>query len=129
MTFTYDPTNDIGRVRRTIPDKVDGDYFWTDEEIQSFLDDEGGSWRRASALALETMASDDLLVLKAVRVQNLETNVDRTAKILLERAKQLRVMADSADVTDNAGFEIAEFASTEHQYRERVYNYGLKEVI
>lgn len=127
MTYTYDPTTDIGRVRRTIPDKVETDAFWTDEEIQSFLDDESGDWRKATALALETMASDDLLVLKVIRVQNIETNTDRMAKVLFERAKSLRELAASSGAGDS--FEIAEFASTEHQIKERVFGQYIRRAI
>lgn len=122
MVYTYDLTTNIGRVRRTIPDKIEDDAFWTDEEIDSFLNDENGDWRRATALALETMASDDLLVLKAIRVQNLETNVDRAANMLLKRASVLRQLASDADSTSGDAFDIAEFAVTDHQYRERVLN-------
>jgi hypothetical protein len=96
MTYTYDPTTDIGRIRRTIPDKVEDDAFWTDEELQSFLLDEG-DWRRATALALETMASDDLLVLKVIKIQNIETNTDRMASALMKRAQKLRDLAVEAD--------------------------------
>lgn len=127
MTFTYDPTNDIGRVRRTLPDKVQADAFWTDEEIQSFLEDESSNWRRATALALETMASDDLLVLKTIRVQNIETNTDRMAKILLDRAKRLRELADVATADSGDSFDYAEMVVTDHQYRERIYNQALRD--
>lgn len=129
MSFTYDPTTNVGRIRRTIPDKIEDDAVWTNEELQSFLDDEGGDWRRATALALETMASDDLLVLKTIRVQNIETNVDRMAKQLFDRAKRLRDLAMDADANAGDAFDFAEVAVTDHQYRERVWNQALRESI
>lgn len=122
MTYTYDPTNDIGRVRRTLPDKEEADAIWTDEEIQSFLNDEGSDWRRATALALETMASDDLLVLKVVRIQNIETNTDRLAKALFDRAKKLRELAAEADSSAGDSFDFATPIVSDHQYNEHVWN-------
>lgn len=126
MSFTYEPTTNIGRVRRTIPDKVELEAFWSDEEIQSFLNDEGGDWRRACALALETMASDNLLVMKVIRVQDVETNTDRMAKLLMDRAKNLRELSAIEDSTTGDSFEVAEVVVTDWQFRERVYNQALR---
>lgn len=125
MTYTYDPTTDIGRIRRTIPDKVEADAFWTDEELQSFLLDEG-DWRRATALALETMASDDLLVLKVIKIQNIETNTDRMASALMKRAQKLRDLAVEADANDGDAWDIAEFVLDDNQYKERVFSQALR---
>lgn len=124
--FTYDPTTDVGRVRRTIPDKDEANAFWTDAEIESFLVDEDNNWRRATALAIETMASDDLLVLKVVKVQNIETSLDRMMSALLKRAKQLR--DDAAVEEANAGdaFEVAEVIVNDFQWRERVLGQALR---
>lgn len=127
MTYTYVLTTDIGRVRRTLPDKVEADAIWTDEEIDSFLTDEGGNWRRATALALETMASDDLLVLKNIKVQNIETSSDRHAAQLLKRAALLRKLADDADAEEDAGaFDIATMIVTDAQYKEEVLGSTLR---
>lgn len=120
MTFTYDPTTDIGRVRRTIPDKDNNeDTFWTDEEIQSFINDEG-DWRRAAALALETMASDSALVMQLIHVQDLRTDGASVSNALLKRAQMLRQQANDSDANDEGGFEIAELVYDDFSYRERI---------
>lgn len=126
MTYTYNPTDNIGRVRRTLPDRVEADAIWTDEEIESFLLDEDGDWRRATALALETMASDQLLVLRVIRVQNIETSTDRLMMAMLKRASALREQAKEADASDGSAFEIAEVVVDDNQYRERVWNQALR---
>jgi hypothetical protein len=126
MTYTYIPTNNIGRMRRTIPDRVEADAIWTDEELQSFLDDCANNWRRATALALETMASDNLLVLKVIRIQNIETNTDRLMSALLARAKRLREDASDEDSLDDGAFDVAEIIVNDHQYRERIYGQALR---
>jgi len=56
MSFTYVLATDIGKIRLTISDKDALDYYFTDEELQSFLDTEG-SVNLASAAALESWAA------------------------------------------------------------------------
>jgi hypothetical protein len=117
--FTYVLGTDIGRVRRTIPDKEEDDAFWTDEDIQSFLDDEG-DWRRASAACLESMAADSALVLQVIQVQDLRTNGAETARILLTRAKLLREQATTIDNDGDGEFDIIPMAIDDFGYRELV---------
>jgi hypothetical protein len=124
--YTYDLATDIGRVRRTIPDRTEQDAIWSDEEIASFISDEGGSWRLATALALETIASDNLLVLKVLRVQNIETNTDKMAQALMQRATKLREIDTAFDSDDGGDFDFAEVVETEFQLRERLYNQALR---
>lgn len=56
MTVTYDISNDIGKVRLIIGDKVIADAVFTDEEIQVFLTSEGSNNLAAAAL-LEAWAA------------------------------------------------------------------------
>jgi hypothetical protein len=59
MTFTYDLTTDIGKVRLLISDKVnahDAPAHFSDEELQVFLTS-GGSVRCGAAQALEAWAA------------------------------------------------------------------------
>jgi hypothetical protein len=127
MSFTYNLATNIGKVRRTIPDKEETDAIWSDEEITSFLDDENNDWRRASALALEIMASDELLVLKTIRIHNIETNSDRMASALMKRAQSLRQLAKEADAdTDASSFEIIEMVTDDNQYQNKVLNAALR---
>lgn len=105
MTFTYDLSTDIGRVRRTIPDKDEDEAFWTDEDLQSFIDDEG-NWRLASAACLEAMASDSAMVLQVIQVQDLHVDGTQAAKLLLQRAKLIRELAFTLDTADDCGFDV-----------------------
>lgn len=126
MTYTYDLSTDVGKVRLTIPDRVEADATWSDEEIQTFLDVENDNWRRATALALETMASDDLIVLKVMKVQNIEVDAAKVMESMLKRAKSLRELAKEAEADETDGFEIAEMVTNDWQYRERIYNQALR---
>jgi len=56
MSYSYDLSTDIGKIRLIISDKTDTDYHFEDAELQSFLDTEG-SVNLASAAALESWAA------------------------------------------------------------------------
>jgi hypothetical protein len=127
VAFTYVLGTDIFRVRRTIPDRVEAEAIFTDEEIQSFVDDEG-DWRRGTALALETIASDEALVQKVQRFGDFQTDGASVARALLGRAKSLRDQASDADAADDGGaWDIAEMVTGPFSYRERVYNEALRD--
>jgi hypothetical protein len=53
MSFTYDLSTLIGQVRLKIQDKTEATAFFTDEELQVFLDDNDDSVNLAAADALE----------------------------------------------------------------------------
>jgi len=66
MSFTYDLTEDVGKLRLRIGDTVTGSgprpesgvaSNFSDEELQHFIDTEG-TLERAIALALETLATE-----------------------------------------------------------------------
>jgi hypothetical protein len=126
MTWSYDPLTDIGRVRRTIPDRVQVDGVFSDEEIASFIADEG-DWRRATALALETIATDEALVQKVQTVQGFQTDGARLATALFTRATALRDQASLADAESGAAFDIAEQVTGPFSMRERVYDDALRQ--
>ncbi len=126
MTFTYDPTTDLGKVRLLIPDRSAASAFFNDEEIETFLVIEDGV-QRATALALETMASDQAMVLKVIRVQDLSTDGRAVSQALLERAGKLRSQAEAADAAQVGGsFDIAEWGVTPFADREILWNDALR---
>lgn len=125
MTYTYNPSTDIGRIRRTLPDRIEATAIWTDEELQSFLNDEDG-WRRATALALETMATDNALVLKVIQVQAIRTDGASLARALLARAATLRTQADTDDANSGDAFDVIEMIGNDFQYRQKILNDSLR---
>ena len=74
MAFTYDPSTSRGRVRLMIPDRRPDEAIFSDVEIDTFLNIEGDSIKRAAALALETIAADEALVQKVMTRLDLSTN-------------------------------------------------------
>lgn len=124
MTFTYDPTNDIGKVRMMIPDRVESDALLTDEEIEAYLDMNGDDVRYAAADALDMIASDQALTLKVITLMDLRTDGPATARALMERADKLRTLADNeeaaAEAEDGGLLDYGEMVYDEFTRRERV---------
>lgn len=114
MSFTYLPSTDVGKVRLLIMDTNPAAHVFEDEDLIALLGMEGGRVKRAAALALETMASNEAFTQKAIKLLDLSTDGPKVAAELRARAKSLREQ-DAADVLTEqtadgyAGFEIAEW--------------------
>ena len=94
MAFTYDPTTDIGRVRLLAADTDEDNFIFSDAELTVFLEIEGGSKRRAAAMALEALANDKATI--AVRVQRgggISEDLTSVPTLLLAQAQRLRDQA------------------------------------
>ncbi len=120
MTFTYDTTTDIGKVRMLIPDRDENNAIFQDEEIQAFLDLNDSSVKRAAAEALETIASDQALTLKVISTLDLTTNGASVSDALLKRAERLRTASEDEDAGDGTLFDYGEMVVNEFTKRERV---------
>lgn len=113
-------SSDTARLRLLIPDRVDPPVF-DDDELATFLALETGL-KRAAALALEVIASDEALTQKVIRVQNLSTDGAATARVLLGRAEKLRDQATQDEEREDGGaFDIAEMPGTVFAERERIF--------
>jgi hypothetical protein len=128
MPFTYDITTNRGKVRALIPDRLivdtNGDqaYFFDDAEIDYLLTAEGNVVKKAAALGLEIMASDEAYVQKALKLLDLTTNGPAVAAELRARAALLRAQAEKeeADSTTVAEFDWAEWVVNDFSGRERL---------
>lgn len=129
MAFTYNgPSTDAGKVRLLIPDKDVDNGIFQDDEIDGLLAMEG-SVKGATALALETIASDTVMVEKVIKTLNLQTDGAKASDALLKRAAMLRAQAaaERAMVDDGAGyFEVSEWVIDDFSYRERAWNAALR---
>ena len=127
MPFTFDAGTDIRKVRLLIPDRIEAEAIFQDDEIEEFLELEGGNVKRAAALALETIAVDEALVQKALDLPDLKTDGAKTADVLLKRARMLREQATSEKEMDVEGqFGWAEVVYDDFSARERIRNQGLR---
>lgn len=124
--FSYVLSTAIGKVRLLVPDNRPDSYVFEDDELVAFLSLEGDSVRRAAAMALETIAADEALVLKAVRLLDIQTDGPKVADSLLKRAKLLREQAEIDDaVAGNGAFDIAEQVYDSFGARQRWINIGI----
>lgn len=128
MSFSYVAGTDVATVRLLIMDTNAGSYVFEDAEITTFLGLETGA-KRAAALALETMASNEAFTLKVIRLLDLQTDGAKTADALMKRAASLRSQADADDAaTDGGAFDFAEWAVSDFAYRGIVVNQALRGV-
>lgn len=91
----------------------------TDAALTAFLALEDNRDKRGAALALETIASDQAMVLKVMRLLDLTTDGAKVSDALLKRAQALR---DQDAVEDVAGaFGYAEGVFNSFSERERLW--------
>jgi hypothetical protein len=100
--ITVDPTTSIGLVRLLISDTTEADPVFTDTEITAFLTLESTNARLAAAVALETLASNEAMVSKVIRTNDLSTDGTKVAAELRARAALLREQATGSDTTGTA---------------------------
>lgn len=130
MSFEYDLSTDVGKVRAIIPDTNISAYIFENEEVEAFLSMERGGVKRAAALALETIASNETMVLKVIRLLDLQTDGAKVSEALLKRAALLRQQA-KADADELAGddrpaFDVAEMVIDGWQAEEYLWNSALR---
>ena len=120
MSFVYDPSTDAGKVRLLISDTQDLNHIFEDTEIASFLDISGDP-RLAAAMALESIAVSEVLLLKVITTQNLSTHGEKMGRILKELAESLRVRVDQ-----DYAFDWAEMVTNSSSEIDRIYKQFLR---
>ena len=80
--------------------------------------------KRAAALALETIATNEALVLKVLTRVDVQTDGAKLAEALLKRSGLLRAQADAVDAAadDFDGFEVVEMVTNDFGARQYAYN-------
>jgi hypothetical protein len=103
-----DYSTDNGRVRLLIPDTDADNQLLIDPQIEALLSMEG-SVKLAAAAALEIIASNEALVGKVIKTQDLSTDGPKVAAELRSRAKDLRQQVDEGVGDDSVGFDVLDF--------------------
>lgn len=120
MANSYDATDLTNRnlVRLLIndTDTTEGKFIFNDEEIDGFLTLEGSDVRLAAAQALDTIAVNEVLVQKRIKLLEIQTDGPAEAKALMARAEQLRDTVDA-----DADFDWAEMVVDDFSARERIW--------
>lgn len=109
--MAIDFATDEGRVRLLINDVDESQPVFDTDEVEAFLDMEGGSVKRAAAQALDTIADNEALTAKVITSQDLKVDGAALANSLRARANALRDQADTeAEATSGHEFFVAGFA-------------------
>lgn len=96
--FTNDPTTYIGLIRMRIFDEDPANVIFSDEKIASvYATLERSNIKRTAAFLLETIATQQALILKVIKNLNLQTDGAKLADSLVKQAKDLRAQADEED--------------------------------
>ena len=119
MTFTTDPTTDIGFVRLRVFDRDPANPMFSDDDITAFVSFEGDKLR-ASALALETIATSEVLKLKVIKLLQLSTDGASVGRELRMQADRIREQAQFIDAAHGGTFDWAEFVDDDFAARERL---------
>lgn len=127
MTFTFDLTTNRGKVRLLCTDSDSAHEIFDDDSIDAFLSIESDNVKRAAALALETIASSEVLVQKVIRLLDLSTNGASESAELLKRAAMLRSQAEADEMGESSGIDFAEMVYDPFSAREHVINEALDE--
>ena len=130
MSFTYDLSTNRGKVRLLIQDTDETYEFYSDAEIDNFLTMAGGlegdTVFNASAIALESWATSQVMILKVVKQLDVEVDGAAVSREMRMRAAALR--ADAITSSSDAGFEIAEMALGHFSWVEQVTNEAIEDV-
>jgi hypothetical protein len=105
-----DYKTDIGRVRLLVSDVDPDNLILSDEQVQAYLDMEGGRLKRAAASALDAIASSEALVSKVITTQDRSVDGSKVADALRKQAATLREQADDDDADMDHHFGIVEFS-------------------
>ena len=125
MAAITDYSTSTAKVRLLISDIDEYDQIFNDSAIDAFiamaLDN---NVKRAAASALLSIAVNEVLVQKRIKLLDLSTDGPAEADALRGLALQLRTEADIEE-TDGA-FDWAESIQTNQQYEEFLYKNGLR---
>ena len=106
MTWSYDLSTKIGQVRLLVMDRTEAKTIFSDEEIGAFLTTEGEVVKRAAALSKETIAGNQVLLLKTISLLDLSTDGAAVARELRLEAGELRSQANDEDMDDVTVIEL-----------------------
>jgi len=127
MAFTYDVTTQRGKVRLLCTDTNSDTSLFNDAEIDAFISLAiNNDTRRAAAMALRTIAANEVLVQKRIQLLDLSTDGPAESEALRKLADRLDEDADTTE-NSNAPFVIAEWVNDGFSYEELLYKDALRQ--
>ena len=102
MSFSYDTSTNVGKVRLWIQDTVSSGAAFTDEEINVILSSNGNDIKLSAAQLLIILASSKAKLAKRKSAGKYSEDTSQIAKELREQAKAI------LEQGDEPAFEVAE---------------------
>ena len=104
MTFTYDLSTDIGKLRLRILNKDSTDYTFEDEELQAYLDMNNGDLNWSLVMIYETLcAQENATAGDEIKIGDIEIDEGKQkAKNYCDLAKTLRKSIVDGTVDGNS---------------------------
>ena len=130
MSWTYNAnlSTDRDKVRLLATDVDAANPIFTDAEVDAFMSLEGSNLKRSAALALETIARNQVLVLKVIRLLEIQTDGASVARELRMQAENLRAQADRDEAASDGGaFDWAEMVLDDFSLRNRFVATALRD--
>ena len=126
----YTIDNDLGLITFVVPPTPDivVNYRHTlisDADIETFLALDGSDYR-AAATCLETIATNQVLVLKVMKLLDVQVDGAKVGAELRARAQQLRASAAEADDATADGWDVIEMVTDDFSARERIEKQALR---
>lgn len=119
MSWTFDPATDLGKCRLLITDTDITRQIMQDEDLEAFIS-MAGHYMPAAAMALDTIATSEVLSLKVINIMGMQTDGASVAKMLMLRAKSLREDYARYSSSNGPGFATAEMPDGAFSWEEKV---------
>jgi predicted deacylase len=127
VAFTYNIATDRGKVRLLCTDTDAAYPLFEDDEIDYFFTLMGNNHLRAAAVALLTIAAQETLLMKRIKLLDLHTDGPAEAAALRALAADYQEKADLAEAADVGGtFDYAEMVVDIFTARERIDKEALR---
>lgn len=129
MPFTYNPLcpTDLDKVRLLCTDTYSVNPLFEDGEINAFLGLMLNNVLRAASVALLTIAAQETLLMKRIKLLELTTDGPAEADALRALALIYQEKADLAEAATAGGsFDYAELATDDFTYWERLAKEALR---
>ncbi len=127
MTYTLDRSTSIGQVRVLVPgESVDATNVFEDEDLQVFLDLNDTIVLLAAAQALERIATDQLLLLKKVKVDVITVDGRAVSDGFLALAARYRGVYETGGAAGDEDIQIAEMVVDAPTFAEQLWNDWLR---
>jgi len=120
MSFTYDLSTNVGKVRLMIPDNDSTAYDLQDAEIEYFLEQEGNSVIYAAIACCQWLARK-YAKQATFSADGMSFQASQRAQLFAERARELREQTESWGTFDiDREDAFSEASASEYTRRDRV---------